>query len=92
MLLIYTSIGVIFLQCLLSIVVKKNTSLSYSRYVAGPDGSFVSPGTCHLEVPDSNPGRVDILYLRHGAAYCTVHYKEPSKSFEISIGHNQNHM
>ena len=47
----------------------------------GPDGSFVSTGACNLEVPGSNHG----IY---SAAYGTVHYKEPLKSFEIRVGHS----
>ena len=68
---------------------------------AGPDGSFVSTGACNLEVPGSNPGS-DICHRgcaytvlqtvqRPGvcsAAYGTVHYKEPLKSFEIRVGHS----
>ena len=69
---------------------------------AVPDGSFVSTGAFNLKVPGSNPGRADICrrgcaytvlqtVQRHGvysAACGTVHYKEPLKSFEITIGHS----
>ena len=65
---------------------------------------FPSTGACNLGVPGSNPGRDGYLsswlcicsiqtVQRHGvysAAYGTVHYKEPLKSFEIghSVGHS----
>ena len=64
-------------------------------YKAGPNGSFVSTGACNLEVPGSNPGRAGYLsswtaytvlqtVQRPGvysAAYGTVDYIEPLKSF-----------
>ena len=72
--------------------------------LAGPEGLFVSTGACNLEVPGSKPGRAGYLsswlciyiYMLqtvqiHGvysAAYGTVHYKEPLKSFEIRVGHS----
>ena len=63
--------------------------------MAGPDGSFVSTGACNLGVPGSNLGRGGYFHRscaytvlqtvqRHrvySAAYGTVHYKEPLKSF-----------
>ena len=72
------------------------------HYLTGPDGSFVSTGACNLGVPGSNPGRDGICHhgcaytviqtvQRNGvysAAYGTMHYKEPLKSFEIRVGHN----
>ena len=30
---------------------------------AGPDGSFTSTGASNLKVPDSNPGRADIVIV-----------------------------
>ena len=71
--------------------------------LAGPDGSSVSSGACNLGVPGSNPGRDGYLsswlciytalqaVQAHGvysAAYGTVYYKEPLKSFEIRVGHS----
>ena len=63
--------------------------------LAGTDGSFVSTWACNLEVPGSNPCHRAYTVLqtvqRHGlysAAYGTVHYKEPSKSIEIRVGHS----
>ena len=68
---------------------------------AGPDGSFVSTGACNLGVTGLNPGRGGYLlsclciysalncYMAcmYSAAYGTVHYKEPLKSFKIRVGH-----
>ena len=69
--------------------------------LAGPDGSFVSAWACNLGVPGSNLGWSDICHRGcaytvlqtvqnhevYNAAYGTVHYKEPLKSFEIRVGH-----
>ena len=71
---------------------------------ACPDGSFVSTGACNLGVPGSNPGRAGYFICHRGcsytvlqtvqkhgvysAAYGTVHYKGPLKSFEIRVGHS----
>ena len=57
----------------------------YKQYVsvqiqAGPDGSFVSTGACNLQTVQ-RPGV-------YSAAYSTMHYKEPFKSFEIRVGHS----
>ena len=54
------------------------------------DGSFVSTGACNLELSGSNQIRVgpDIWHGVHSAAYGTVHYKEPLKSFKIRVGHS----
>ena len=73
----------------------------FKQLRAVPVGSFVSTGACNLEVPGSNPARAG--YFRRGcaytvlqtvqrpgvcsAAYGTVHYKEPLKSFKIRVGH-----
>ena len=58
---------------------------------------------CNLEVPGSNPGRAGYLsswlciysapncsnaWSVYSAAYATVYYKEPLKSFEIRVGHS----
>ena len=70
-------------------------------FTACPDGSFASTASCNLVVPGSNLSQAEYLSSwlciysasnrsRHGvcnAAYGTVHYKEPLKSFEIKVGH-----
>ena len=68
----------------------------------GPDGSFVSAGTCNLDVLGLKPGRGGYLsswlcrysapnYSKDWSAQCpygTAHYKEPLKSFEIRVDHS----
>ena len=69
--------------------------------MAGPDGSFVSTGLVTWVSQVRFWVGTDICHRgwaytvlqtvqRHGvysAAYGTVHYKEPLKSFEIRVGH-----
>ena len=67
--------------------------------------SYRLHGACNLEVPGSNPGRAGYLsswfciysaqncskaWSVYSAAYATVYYKEPLKSFEIRVGHSSN--
>ena len=57
---------------------------------AGPDGSLVSTGACSLEVPGICSCAYTVLQTVqrpgvYSAAYGTVHYKEPLKSFEIRV-------
>ena len=69
---------------------------------AGPDGLFLSTGACNLGVQGSNPGRDGYFHRGcaytvlqtvqrlgvYSAAYSTVHYKKPLKSFKIRVGHS----
>ena len=70
-------------------------------YILLLHGLPASTASCNLEVPGSNLSQAEYLSSwlciysapnrsRHGvcnAAYGTVHYKEPLKSFEIRVGH-----
>ena len=62
---------------------------------SGPDSSFVSTGACNHQVRMAvGPGichrgcAYTVLKGVFGAAYGTVHCKEPLKSFEIRVGHS----
>ena len=67
--------------------------------------SYRQHGACNLEVPGLYPGRAGYLsswlciysapncskaWSVYSAAYATVYYKEPLKSFEIRVGHSSN--
>ena len=70
----------------------------------GLDGSFVSTGACNLYVGtrlESRSGRIFTIVVVHNtvlqtiqrpvvysAAYGTVYYKKPLKSFEIRVRHS----
>ena len=61
-------------------------------------GSFVATRACNLEVPvGPDICHRDFAYtvlqtvqrpVVYSAAYGTVHYKEPLKSFEVRVGHS----
>ena len=87
------------LYCILSLW---NILVSIDFCSAGPDGSFVSSGLVTWRYQVRIPVGPDICRCgcaytvlqtvqrpgMYSAAYGTVHYKEPSKSFEIRVGHS----